>query len=44
VTLPRHNTALLLVGGLAAICAVLAVAGTLHPAARPEARAGEGQH
>jgi low temperature requirement protein LtrA len=41
VTLPRHNTALLLVGGLAVICAVLAVAGTLHPAARPEATAND---
>jgi low temperature requirement protein LtrA len=42
VTLPRHNTALLLVGGLALICVVLAVAGTLHPAAaQPEAREGE---
>jgi len=41
VTLPRHNTALLLVGALALICVVLAVVGTLHPAAQPEARARE---
>jgi low temperature requirement protein LtrA len=43
VTLPRHNTALLLVGGLALICVVLAVTGTLHPAAQPEERARESQ-
>jgi low temperature requirement protein LtrA len=41
VTLPRHNTALLLVGGLALICIGLAVAATLHPAAQPEAPARE---
>jgi low temperature requirement protein LtrA len=33
VTLPRHNIALLLVGGLALICVVLAIVGTLHSAA-----------
>jgi low temperature requirement protein LtrA len=43
-TLPKHNTALLLVGGLALICVVLAVAGTLHPAAQPEARANASKH
>jgi len=38
VTLPRHNTALLLVGGLALVCVVLAVAGTLRPTAQPHKR------
>jgi low temperature requirement protein LtrA len=38
VTLPQYDGALLFVGGLALICVVLAVAGTLHPAAQPEAR------
>jgi low temperature requirement protein LtrA len=38
VTLPRHNTALLLVGALAVICVVLAVAGTLRPTAHSQKR------
>ena len=38
VTLPRYDGALLFVGGLALICVVLAVAGTLHAAAQPDTR------
>ncbi|HET9901766.1 MAG TPA: low temperature requirement protein A [Actinomycetes bacterium] len=38
VTLPRYDGALLFVGGLALICVVLAVAGTLHAAAQPDPR------
>jgi low temperature requirement protein LtrA len=38
VTLPHYDAALLFVGGLALICVVLAVAGTLHPAAQPDMR------
>ncbi len=38
VTLPRHNTALLLVGALAVICVVLAATGTLRPTAQSQKR------
>jgi hypothetical protein len=38
VTLPSYDGALLFVGGLALVCVVLAVVGTLYPAAQPEAR------
>ena len=37
-TLPRYDGALLFVGGLALICVVLAVAGSLHAAAQPDTR------
>ena len=41
VTLGQHNNAPLFVGGLALVCVVLAVVGTLHPSAQPEPRARE---